>query len=175
LIFVGNLSYQPNHDGLLWFLGDVWPGLRDVVPGVSLMVAGSNPDQQLRRLCQQDGVELIVNPQDLMPLYRLADAAIVPLRFGSGSRIKILEAGAHGVPVISTFAGAEGLNLHPDAHAFLSDETAGAFVNSCLECLRIRDEAHRRSTLFQAFIEERHDRQEIINRLHKTLRTLVAG
>ena len=175
LIFVGNLGYQPNCDGLLWFLGDVWPALRDVVPGVTFMVAGSNPDQQLRRLCQQDGVELIVNPQDLTPLYRLADAAIVPLRFGSGSRIKILEAGAHGVPVISTFAGAEGLNLQPDAHAFLSHETADAFVSSCLECLRDRDEAHRRSMLLQAFIEERHDRQKIVNKLHKTLRRFVAG
>ncbi len=175
LIFVGNLGYQPNCDGLLWFLGDVWPGLRDVVPGVTFMVAGSNPGQQLRRLCQQDGVELIVSPQDLAPLYRLADAAIVPLRFGSGSRIKILEAGAHGVPVISTFAGAEGLNLQPDAHAFVSDETADAFVNSCLECLRNRNEAHRRSTLFQAFIEEHHDRQEIIDRLHRTFRVFVAG
>jgi glycosyltransferase involved in cell wall biosynthesis len=175
LIFVGNLSYKPNRDGLLWFLGDVWPGLRDVVPGVSFMVAGSNPDQQLRRLCQQGGVELIVNPQDLTPLYRLADAAIVPLRFGSGSRIKILEAGTHGVPVISTFAGAEGLNLQPDAHAFLSDETADAFVSSCLACLRNRDEAHRRSMLLQAFIEERHDRQKIVNKLHKTLRGFVAG
>jgi len=175
LIFVGNLSYQPNCDGLLWFLGEVWPSLREVVAGVTFMVAGSNPDQQLRRLCQQDGVELIVNPQDLAPLYRLADAAIVPLRFGSGSRIKILEAGAHGVPVISTFAGAEGLNLQPDAHAFICDETANAFVNSCLECLRNRDEAHRRSALLHGFIEEHHDRQKIVNRLHQTLRTFVAG
>lgn len=174
LIFVGNLGYQPNSDGLFWFLDDVWPRLRDVVPGVTLLVAGSNPDRRLRTCCQQDGVELIVNPQDLEPLYRMADAAIVPLRFGSGSRIKILEAGSHGVPVVSTVAGAEGLNLQSDAHVFLSHETADAFVNSCLECLRNRDEANRRSTLFKAFIEENYDRQVVINRLQKTFRMLVA-
>lgn len=175
LIFVGNLSYGPNVDGMSWFLDEVWTGLRKSVAGLNLMVAGSDPDKRLTSLCQQEGVQLIVSPPDLKPLYELADAAIVPLRFGSGSRIKILEAGVHDVPVVSTFAGAEGLDLQPEMHAFLSDETADAFVNACLECLRNRDEARCRSIALQAFIQEHHDRQKIVAELHRTLRKFTAG
>lgn len=175
LIFVGNLSYRPNIDGLRWFLTEVWPSLRDAVSGVSFMVAGSNPDQQLSRLCQQDGVELIVSPHDLRPLYELADAAVVPLRFGSGSRIKILEAGSYGVPVISTFAGAEGLEIQPEQHAFLSNETASGFVQACVECLANRTDALSRSDAMQVFIRENHDRRDIVADLHRTLQKIIAG
>ena len=175
LIFVGNLSYRPNVDGLLWFLSEVWPSLRDAVSGVSFMVAGSNPEQQLSRLCQQDGVELIVGPHDLRPLYELADAAVVPLRFGSGSRIKILEAGSFGVPVISTFAGAEGLEIQPEQHAFLSTETASGFVQACVECLENPTDALNRSNELQAFIRENHDRRDIVADLHRTLQKFTAG
>ncbi len=174
LMFVGNLSYGPNVDGMCWFLEEVWPILQNRITGLNLIVAGSNPGEHLTGLCRQDGVQLIVSPPDLVPLYESADAVIIPLRFGSGSRIKILEAGAHDVPVVSTFAGAEGLDLRPGTHAILSDETADTFAGACLECLQNRDAARARSAALQEFVRQHHDRQQIVAGLRRTLQTTVA-
>lgn len=175
LLFVGNLGYRPNVDGMCWFLKAVWPGLREALTGINVIVAGSEPDEQLVRLCQGDGIQLVENPVDLAPLYQRADAAIIPLRFGSGSRIKILEAGCHGVPVISTFAGAEGLDVDPSKHAFLCDETADGFARACLDCLGNSQAAQTRAAALKAFVRQHHDRHQIISDLHVTLRSLLDG
>jgi len=169
LIFVGNLSYGPNVDGLTWFVRDVWPPLRATRPEARLVVAGSRPDRSLRRLCQAPGITVLGDPPSLTSLYREAGAAIVPLRTGSGSRIKILEAGAHGVPVVSTHEGAAGLALDPDRHFFAAAADPTAFRNACLECLGNRGAARTRAQGLHEFVRERHDRNVIIASLERVL------
>ena len=173
LLFVGNLSYQPNVDGIAWFVRDVWPRLRGRMPSVELVVAGSEPAEHIRKLCAAPGISLIANPPELAALYATAVAAIVPLRLGSGSRIKILEAGAHGVPVVSTRKGCEGIELNADRDLFVGDADAASFARACLACLENPEQAKRRAASLRRLVEERYDRDRIVGDISRLVRSML--
>ena len=175
LLFVGSLNYKPNLDGLRWFAQEIWPRLSELLPRMRVIVAGAEPASEVRAICRRSGFRLVANPDDIRPLYRRAAAAIVPLRFGSGSRIKILEAGALGVPVISTRKGAEGLELDESTDAFISDESADQFVASCVECLSDKVEARARASALKRRVEDRHLRSSVVDRLKQYLLSVKAG
>ena len=170
LLFVGNLSYGPNAEGLMHFIDEVWPLILEQKPSARLVVAGSSPADELRHRCDPPEIDLVANPLDLVPLYRSAAGSIVPLLTGSGSRIKILEAGAHGTPVVATHQGMAGLAIDPMEQLFASETDPAAFARACLECLDNRDEASARAGRLQTFVSERHDREKIIASLASTLR-----
>lgn len=111
-LFVGSLQYQPNVQGLNWFIEEIFNRMIRKGAKLKLLIAGRNPDAQLRSLCNDHvSIELIENPPDLTPYYESCGLVIVPLLAGGGTRIKILEAGRALRPVISTRIGAYGLDL----------------------------------------------------------------
>jgi glycosyltransferase involved in cell wall biosynthesis len=85
----------------------------------------------MRQDCAATGVELIADPPDMGPLYRSAAVTVVPLLSGGGTRIKILEAFAHGVPVVSTTVGAEGLDVVDGRHVLIADGADELAANIC--------------------------------------------
>ena len=123
VLFVGNLSYPPNRDAACVLLREVLPRLRRLLPApVTVTVAGSpgpdGPDAALALLGSQPGVRVLGFVPDLAACYRAADVVAAPLLDGGGTRIKLLEAMAHGVPVVTTPAGAAcgGPPRNPPAH-----------------------------------------------------------
>lgn len=121
IVFVGSMSYYPNIEASVTFARQVWPHLRDRLPGYCLTLAGANPVPAVMELSEIPGVEVTGTVSDLRPYYREALAAIVPLRTGGGTRLKILEAMAAGVPVVSTALGAEGLSVEPGKNMLLAE------------------------------------------------------
>jgi polysaccharide biosynthesis protein PslH len=111
LLFVGSFGHPPNVTALIWFINRVLPRVQSNGQAVTIVVVGSNPDEQIRAFAAAGKVELHANVPSVSAFYQSADAIIVPLLDGSGTRIKILEAMAHCRPVISTPIGAEGLDL----------------------------------------------------------------
>jgi glycosyltransferase involved in cell wall biosynthesis len=109
LVFVGSMSYHANSDAALWFAHEVWPAVRERHPDWRLTLVGSGPPPAVLALRAQPGIEVTGTVTDVRPYYQEALAAIVPLRTGGGTRLKILEAMAASVPVVSTELGAEGL------------------------------------------------------------------
>jgi glycosyltransferase involved in cell wall biosynthesis len=122
VLFVGSLDYQPNQDAVRLLLREIIPLVRADVPNAIFRVAGRRPPEWMVADCAAAQVDLIANPPDMAPLYRDATVAVVPLLSGGGTRIKILEAFAHGVPVVSTTVGAEGLGVRDGRHLRLADE-----------------------------------------------------
>ncbi len=108
LLFFGALDYFPNSDGILRFLDETWPLVLSTHPGTRLRVAGRRPPPALLAR-RGPGVEVLGFVEDLAPVIGSAAMAIVPLRMGGGTRLKILEAMAMGRPVVSTPLGAEGI------------------------------------------------------------------
>lgn len=122
ILFVGLMSYHANIDAILWFVRTVWPGLREQFPDKILTIVGAKPVPAVLALRDEPGVEVTGTVPDVRPFYAEAFVAIAPLRTGAGTRLKILEAMAAGVPVISTSLGAEGLDIVPGENILIAND-----------------------------------------------------
>ena len=112
ILFVGFLHYEPNCQGITWFINNIFPRLLEQYQDIKLHVVGRHPPEELITLTQQhQNIELYADPPDIAPFYDTCGIVIVPLFAGGGTRIKILEAGLASRPVISTEIGAYGLGL----------------------------------------------------------------
>lgn len=108
ILFVGSLDVTMNLQALDWFTTKVWPKLKGVEPSVKFVVVGRNPSPTLMAHLASQGIEVIANAPSLTELYAEATCAVVPASSGSGAKIKVCEALAHGVPVITTEHGLVG-------------------------------------------------------------------
>ncbi|WP_176212403.1 glycosyltransferase [Metallibacterium scheffleri] len=111
LIFVAGFAHPPNVDAALWLVREVLPRLHQHMPGLRLSLVGSNPSADVRAL-QDERVEVtgFVTDAELAQRYAHARVAVAPLRFGGGIKGKVIEAMRHGVPCVTTSAGAQGLD-----------------------------------------------------------------
>jgi len=120
ILYLGTLSWQPNVQGLRGFVRDAFPLVRKRLPEARLVVGGRGAPADLSRLARRvAGVELIGAFDDSETLYRRARAFVEVARGGSGTRVKLLNALARGLPVVTTPDGAEGLDIRPDEHALV--------------------------------------------------------
>lgn len=136
LLFLGSFPHLPNLDALDFFLAEVWPQVRAVRPATTLTIAGARPPQRVLDLDGRDGLRVVGEVSDVVPLYQGHRALVAPIRAGSGTRLKILEAFASGLPVVSTTLGAEGLGARDGEELLLADGPA----DLAAACLRVLDE-----------------------------------
>jgi len=130
LLFFGSLFYEPNRDGIEWLCREIWPSVAASYPGAHLDVVGLGGDR-LAEVYSSDTVTFHGFVDDLDPLISRAAALVVPLRIAGGTRIKILEAWAKGLPVVSTTIGAEGLETRQGDTLLLADDAA-SFAQRCV-------------------------------------------
>jgi polysaccharide biosynthesis protein PslH len=142
LLYNGALSYGPNRDAVYWFVEEILPKVRESVPEAQLIVTGRVPDD-CRELAQNPGVCLTGYLDDIRTALAEASVCVVPLRAGGGTRLKILEAWAAGVPVVSTPIGAAGLAGSENNRELLIAEDASDFAESVVGLLT--DSARRES------------------------------
>ncbi|HLI75647.1 MAG TPA: glycosyltransferase [Acidobacteriaceae bacterium] len=135
VVFTGALYTGPNQDGIGWFCREVWPRVRDMVPGATLAVVGARPPDEVSRLASLSGVSVHADVEDTYPYIAAARVAVVPLRVGSGTRLKALEAMSCARPVVGTTVGLAGLGLVDGRHAAFADDPRGfaAAVRRALE------------------------------------------
>jgi len=138
--FIGLGSYEPNIDGVEWFLRECWPSVRRLVPGVRLRVAGRESDAD--RFNRPEGVDFLGEIADSAAEMATWWAMVVPIRLGAGTRVKIAEAFSRKCPVISTTLGAFGYDVQDWQHLRLAD-TAPAFADACVDVLRDPASAER--------------------------------
>jgi glycosyltransferase involved in cell wall biosynthesis len=135
LVFVGSMDWMPNIDGISWFCSDILPLLRQRHPECSLAVAGRAPGAGIQALGQADPRIIITGTvPEIRPWLWGSKLSIVPLRVGGGTRLKIYEAMAAGVPVVSTSIGAEGLN-YTDGEDILIADSPAQFADACARIL----------------------------------------
>jgi len=123
VLFFGLLASVPNVDGLLFFIRDIWPRILESRPTAQFIVVGANPAPELKAL-DVPGVTIVGPVDDLRPYLSRAAVVVVPLRLGSGTRLKILESWAMARPVVSTSLGAEGLESVAGKHLLIADDPA---------------------------------------------------
>jgi glycosyltransferase involved in cell wall biosynthesis len=163
LLFVGSLGYEPNQDGIGWFLSKVWPRLSQGC-NVRLQIVGPHAPLWLQRLARQRGVEMLGRVRDPARYYAMAALTIVPIRVGAGSRIKLVESALHGVAAVSTSAGAEGSGLRSGRHLWLAD-SPGAFIAAIKDALDRPEERRRRARAARAHVTAVFNREASVARL----------
>ena len=173
LLFVGSMSYHANSDAAVWFTREIWPGIRQRFPQWRLTLVGSEPGPQVKALAELPGVEVTGTVSEVQPYYQEAIAALVPIRVGGGTRLKILEAMAAGVPVVSTSLGAEGIPVSHGRDILIADRP-----EEWVEMLVSLQEGKRAEQLAEAgrsLVASRYDWNAIGKTLLDTYREWLLG
>jgi glycosyltransferase involved in cell wall biosynthesis len=143
IVFTGSMDWLPNEDAIQWFTEEILPLIRRQIPQVSLTVVGRNPFPSLVELSKKDrSIVVTSRVPDVRPFMEKASVYIVPIRIGGGTRLKIYEAMAMGLPMVSTTVGAEGLPV-VDSEEILLRDTPQEFAEAVLKLLQDRNLAKK--------------------------------
>ena len=154
LVFVGSMDWMPNDDGIRWFAAEVFGRIQERVPAARLLVVGRAPSPGLLELAERNGaIEVTGTVPDVRPYLERAAVCVVPLRVGGGTRLKLYEAMAMGVPVVSTTIGAEGLPVRHNEQLLIADG-ADQQVSAVCALLMDRSAAERLAAAARRHVEE---------------------
>jgi polysaccharide biosynthesis protein PslH len=162
LIFTGSFQYDANHEAMVWFLREIYPQIQRRMSGVRMVITGDHANLPLP---PAENVVLTGYVDDVQSLIASSWVSVVPMRYGTGTRLKILEAMALRTPVVATSKGAEGLAVEHDNHILIADEPrafAEAVVRLCTEAglrQRLTDAAYQ-------LLREKYDWSVVMPRFH---------
>ena len=175
VLFVGSLGYAPNVDAATILCRHVLPRLRARLGrDVAVDVVGSQPPPGVVELGRIPGVTVHPDVPQVAPFYARAHAAVLPIRAGGGTRLKVLEAFAHGVPVVSTTIGAEGLAVEPGRHLLVADDP-DALAAATANVLEDAALGTRLRAAALALIATRYDATLVADGIQALFRELAAG
>ncbi|HOQ61047.1 MAG TPA: glycosyltransferase [Vicinamibacterales bacterium] len=169
LLFVGGLHWPPNADAVAHFARDIWPLVRREAPDATLTVVGRADAPVAQALRRIDGIRLAGHVPDVAPYFERARAFVVPLRAGGGMRVKILEALARGLPVVSTAIGVEGIDAAHGVHLLVADDP-GSFARAVSQVVGNDGLAAELAAAGRRLVLERYDRSVVGEKLRRDLR-----
>ncbi|MBI3555231.1 MAG: glycosyltransferase [Deltaproteobacteria bacterium] len=152
ILFIGRLDWPPNRDGLRWFLENVWPDVIKTAPDVTLAIAGAGDGEWLKPFLGMANIKFLGRVAEVAPAYRDAIASLVPVFFGSGTRVKAIEASSFGRPCISTAVGIEGIGLDPDKN-YYNVETKEQWLK-VLQNLSVADAKARGNSAYELIVDK---------------------
>ena len=164
IVTLGTLHYPPNADGIRWFLNEVFPLVRKQVPDATLTIIGKNPPQDFIEQAEQNpGVIKVTGYVDsLVPYLEESALMAVPVRAGGGMRVRILEAFAYAMPVVTTTVGLEGIHGTPD-HDVLVADTPADFAKRTIELLQTPALQEKLSTNGRELATSKYDWQTVLS------------
>lgn len=155
IVFCGSMDWLPNVDAVEFFLSEVLPLIRNQLPQTTFTIAGRSPDARVLKAAQGiAGVSITGKVEDMRPYLWGAKISVVPIRIGGGTRLKIYECMAAGLPVVSTTIGAEGLSCRDGVDIVLADDPA-SLAAACVRLLS--DDAARRTIARNALLRAQSD------------------
>jgi len=168
ILFMGTMNYYPNIDAVFYLVKTIMPLIWERDQAVTLCIAGMNPPKEIRDLASDSRIEIAGTPDDMREIAGQCCLTVVPLRLGGGTRIKILDAFAMGLPVISTSLGCEGLEVADGKHIVIRDDPQ-AFAESVLRVISdpLRAESLRMSG--RKLVEDRYDWTKILGQMEHEL------
>jgi glycosyltransferase involved in cell wall biosynthesis len=172
LVFSGSMDWHPNEDAVTYFMSDILPLIRASIPNVSFSIVGRNPTGHVRRAAAAAGAEVTGTLDDIRPSVLEAAVCVVPLRAGSGTRLKIFEAMAMGKAVVSTTVGAEGLAVLPETH-FVPADGAREFADAVIALINEPDRRHRIGAAGRSLVEDRYSWAQVARPFERHCQTAI--
>jgi glycosyltransferase involved in cell wall biosynthesis len=170
VLFLGGLHWPPNADALVTFVRDIWPRVRTARPDATLTSIGRD-DHPAADICRAAPAVTVVGwVPDIDPFVRQSRVLVVPMRAGSGMRVKILEAMARGLPVVSTAVGCEGIDIVPGRHLLVEDDPS-RFADAVARVLNDDVLAASLASEARALVMARYDVTAVSNALLGALQT----
>ncbi len=172
LVFSGSMDWHPNEDAVCYFLDEVFPLVRASIPEVTFTVVGRNPTDRVRGAAAASGATVTGTLDDIRPSIAEAAVCVVPLRAGSGTRLKIFEALAMGKAVVSTTVGAEGLSLIPGTH-FVAADGARPFADAVVALLQDRERRRQIGAAGRQLVEDRYSWEQVARPFERHCQSVV--
>jgi polysaccharide biosynthesis protein PslH len=173
MIFTGSMDWTPNQQGVLFFASQILPHIRAELPDADLWIVGRYPDSAIQGLAGPR-IHVTGRVDDIRPFVQKASVYVVPLRSGSGTRIKIFEAMAMGKAVVSTTLGAEGLPVTPGLNILIADHPRD-FASAVVRVLRDPELAARLGASARALVEEKFTWKTAAAQFERILQDTVSG
>ncbi|MEO8195868.1 MAG: glycoside hydrolase family 99-like domain-containing protein [Thermoanaerobaculia bacterium] len=174
VLFLGSFGHSPNRDAIEWLLAEIWPRLRRLRPKVRLAIVGANPPAEISARHGRNGISVFGNVADTAEYYRGAQVLLAPIRAGSGTRLKLLEAFASGLPVVATRLAAEGLEVRDGEH-LLTAESAEELARATARVLAEPELAARLGAAARRLAAERYDWQRCAGKLMSAWNELLVA
>jgi glycosyltransferase involved in cell wall biosynthesis len=171
---MGALDYFPNVDAAFHLVNTIMPAVWARGPDIRLIIAGRHPDPSLSSLLADPRVQMVANPEDMRSVAAQASVSAVPLRNGAGTRVKILQSLAWGLPVISTQLGCAGLSL-TDGEGLVIRDDPEAFAEAVVRSLTDAGLWRRLSSAGRALVEQRYGWEPLLERFEAELYRFVDG
>jgi len=174
LLFLGSFRWEPNREAVRRLAATIYPAIRSRIPGAKLLIAGEDPDGRMRSLHDPiAGIHVLGRVEDSRLTIREAAIFLVPLRIGSGVRLKILEAFANERPVVSTSLGCEGIPVEHGYHLIIADDD-DSFIESVLGLIGDPERTGRIAAAGRALAEREYGWDRIVERLEGILTDLIS-
>lgn len=171
--FMGTLSWEPNIDGLIWFITNVWPLVKEKNTNVVFYIMGKKPDQRiLDSIGNDQQIKLTGFVKNLDDYLKRTRVYIAPLRFGSGMKVKVLEGLYRGVPSVCTHVAAEGLEIESGKHVFIEDTTL-AFAVACNTLLENENTWNKFRDNSREIAKAKYTWKDLFKRMDESMRTLA--
>ena len=172
LIYIGSMDWYPNEDAVSFFADDMFPKIQEKVPDVKFSIVGGNPSKRVQKLADRHGIVVTGRVPDIKPYFEETTVFVVPLRIGSGTRLKILEALAMGKAIVSTSVGAEGLALRDGEEIFIADAPV-TFAEAVIRLLTDQPLRRRIGENGRARVEQDYDWRSIGEKLYNVYESLM--
>jgi len=172
IIFCGAMDVLMNIDAVEWFARRVFPRVREAVSDAEFWIVGRNPAPKVKALASLPGVRVTGQVEDVRPYYAEAKVAVAPFRYGGGTKLKVLEAMALGVPVVATPVGCQGIDVMPGKYLFKEDNEE-SFAERVITLLHDENLRQRMATEACRLLEERYSWYAIVGDAIKRLEQMV--
>ena len=174
LVFTGSMDWYPNEDAVIYFADEIFPLIKARRADVKFYIVGQYPTNQVRKLAEQPGIIVTGRVDDPKPYIARATVYVAPLRIGSGTRLKILEALAMEKAVVSTTIGEEGLNLIDGEEIIITDEPM-RFADAVVQLIGGKQMRRQLGKKGWKHVEADYDWQRIGEKLHQLYESIVTN
>jgi glycosyltransferase involved in cell wall biosynthesis len=172
ILLCAGFGVYRNAEAAIWFARQVFPRVREANPRAEFWIVGSNPPLEVRQLADIPGVHVTGTVEDVRPYYCRAAVSVAPYRYGEGTKLKVLEAMACGVPVVTTRIGCQGINVQ-DGKDIRIAETVEAFTERVTELLGNSEQRWGMGARARRLIEQEYAWTKIVGDLEPKLNQLV--